>query len=159
MSSSSSLLTVDTVFFYPEENARRHQTERFEIVHMDPPVPVIRRGQSFNVAIRFKERDLQPDRDSLNIIFKCGPQPHPLKGTKGIVQVQMNRNGSTLDLDVTKWGGKLVTNSNKTVTLEVSLFQFSTASLYIIYQMPCPSADDARLVPFWAVGSGDYVQQ
>lgn len=109
-------LTVDSIFFYPLENAVRHKTSSFEIVHMEPPTPVLRRGQAFNLALRFVERDYVPS-DDFRVVFKYGSQPHTLKGTKGVIVLSKDPN---LELDALKWCGKIVSNSSRTLMLEVS---------------------------------------
>lgn len=102
---------------YPQQNAERHNTSRYEIVQLKSPIPVIRRGQSFNVAIRFEGREFV-DKDNLKVIFSLGNSPNTLKGTKGVIFVSDDKN---LELDDSKWGGKIVRNEEKTVTLEVTI--------------------------------------
>lgn len=65
-------LEVESLYFYPLENAAKHHTDRFEIIHSEPRVPVIRRGQSFIVAIRFQKRSYIPKTDNIRFIFNCG---------------------------------------------------------------------------------------
>lgn len=109
-------LSIQSIYLYPAQNASRHQTDRYEIVQFDSPIPVIRRGQSFNVAVRFTERDFVPGRDSLKVVLSLGERAHTLKGTKGAIFVSEDEH---LALDDSKWGGKIVRNEDKTVTLEV----------------------------------------
>lgn len=109
-------LSVQSIYLYPAQNGSRHQTDRYEIVQLESPIPVIRRGQSFNVAVRFIERDFVPGRDSLKVILSLGERAHTLKGTKGVIFVSEDEH---LELDESKWGGKIVRNEDRTVTLEV----------------------------------------
>lgn len=67
-----SALEVDNVHMYPMENAVQHHTDFYEIVHRDPATPVLRRGQSFYIAIRFKNRSFHENSDVLRLIFNYG---------------------------------------------------------------------------------------
>ena len=109
-------LSISTVYLYPKENAKRHHADRFEITQFHQPVPVIRRGQSFNAAVRFTEREFILGRDNLRVMFSLGDKAHTLKGTKGMIFVSEDAN---LELDDSKWGGKIVRNEDRTVTLEL----------------------------------------
>lgn len=111
-------LNISSIYLYPEQNGVRHNTNQFEIVQFSPPVPVIRRGQSFNVAVRFTERDFDNKRDGLKVILSLGPKANTMKGTKGVIFVSTDEN---LQLDDSKWGGKIVRNEDRTLTLEVSV--------------------------------------
>lgn len=66
-------LEVDLVYFYPKENAELHRTDRFELVHDEAPVPILRRGQTFTVAIRFAQgRNFQEGVDLVRVAFSFG---------------------------------------------------------------------------------------
>uniref|UniRef100_A0A1B6D4M4 Transglutaminase-like domain-containing protein n=1 Tax=Clastoptera arizonana TaxID=38151 RepID=A0A1B6D4M4_9HEMI len=77
-------LEVEFLHFYPPENAKEHHTERFEVVHNDPPNPVLRRGQEFYLAIRFNHRGYRDDVDIVRLVFSYGDYPNPIKGTSGV---------------------------------------------------------------------------
>lgn len=62
---------VELVYFYPRENAKQHKTDKFEIVYDEDPIPVLRRGQKFTVAIRFKN-PYDSDRDQVRLFFNFG---------------------------------------------------------------------------------------
>lgn len=112
-------LSVSTIYLYPEQNAQRHHTDNFELVQLEKhPIPVIRRGQSFNVAVRFIERDFVLGKDTLKVMLSLGNKPNTIKGTKGVIFVSTD---ARMALDVGKWGGKIVRNEDRTVTLEVGL--------------------------------------
>ena len=110
-------LKVESIHFYELENAEKHHTIDYEIVHMSPAVPVVRRGQSFNVALRFDNNDYVKGKDSVRVIFSCGPNPNAIKNTKGIIFV----NDNDIELDRNTWCGKIVSNQNKTLVIEVHL--------------------------------------
>lgn len=109
-------LNIQSIYLYPEVNAKRHHADRFEILQFKSPIPVVRRGQSFNAAVRFIERDFVPGQDSIHLVFSLGDRANTLKGTKGVIFVSEDQH---LELDDSKWGAKIVRNEDKTVTLEV----------------------------------------
>lgn len=113
-------LTIQSIYLYPTQNATRHQTDRYEVVQFESPIPVIRRGQSFNVAVRFTERDFVLKSDNLKVVLNLGEKANTLKGTKGVIFVSEDAH---LELDDTKWGGKIVRNEDRTVTLEVRSYK------------------------------------
>lgn len=110
-------LSIQSVYLYPEANADRHHTDRYEVLQFKQPIPVLRRGQCFTCAVRFIEREFILVRDSLKLVFSLGEKSHTLKGTKGVIFVS---NDESLELDDSKWGAKIVRNENKTVQIEVS---------------------------------------
>lgn len=65
-------LKIKSVDFHVTENARNHFTDRFEMVHMEPAIPVIRRGQKFSFTIAFEDRDYNKDVDEIKFIFSTG---------------------------------------------------------------------------------------
>lgn len=109
-------LSIQSIYLYPEVNAKRHYTDRFEILQFKSPIPVVRRGQSFNAAVRFNERDYVPGQDFLRLEFSLGDGANTMKGTKGVIFVSDDEH---MELDDSKWGAKIVRNEDKTVTLEV----------------------------------------
>lgn len=118
---------IQSIYLYPETNASRHHTEKYEIVQFESPIPVVRRGKAFNAAVRFNGRDFQPGRDSLKVILNLGDKPNTMKGTKGVIFVSEDEH---LELDDSKWGGKIVRNEEQTVTLEVSKLKYYDKTCY-----------------------------
>lgn len=68
----SEILQVELVHLYPLENAQLHHTEKFELVHEEEPVPILRRGQKFTVALRFANRGFDVKKDLVRLIFSYG---------------------------------------------------------------------------------------
>lgn len=62
-------LKVELVHLYPLENAKQHHTDKFEVVHNKPATPVVRRGQAFFAALRFKERVYNDFTDVVSLVF------------------------------------------------------------------------------------------
>lgn len=73
-------LEVDTVHFYEVDNAKQHHTDKYEVVHNTPPTPVLRRGQPFFLALRFKNRDYQEFNDVVKLVFSYGEYSNKLHG-------------------------------------------------------------------------------
>lgn len=66
-------LHIESLYLYPLENSKQHKTERFELVHdNENPVPVLRRGISFTMAVRFADRGYDPSKDSVKFNFNFG---------------------------------------------------------------------------------------
>ena len=67
------VLDVDKVYFCAKDNAKKHQTVRYELVHQKPETPILRRGESFNLRIRFSDdRTFDFEKDLLRLNFKFG---------------------------------------------------------------------------------------
>lgn len=65
-------LEIDLAYFYPKDNAVRHHTDKFELIHDEIPVPILRRGQKFTIAVRFKERNFDENLDLVRFVFSYG---------------------------------------------------------------------------------------
>ncbi|XP_076766977.1 hemocyte protein-glutamine gamma-glutamyltransferase [Xylocopa sonorina] len=108
-------LTVESVFLYAKENAKAHHTINYELVHLEPPTAVLRRGQSFIVALRFN-RDYVDETDIVRLLFSFGPNPNVLKGTRGVNTVT-NRDSYLTDLEA--WGVRMVGVRGADLSVEV----------------------------------------
>lgn len=100
---------------YEKENAEAHHTFNFEIVHQDPAIPVLRRGQSFNVALRFN-REYMDDTDIVRLLFNFGPNPNVLRGTRGVNTIT-NTDSYVTDLEA--WGVRLIGVYGVDLSIEV----------------------------------------
>lgn len=76
----SQAIEVDTVEVYAKDNSKQHHTEMFDILETKEPPLVLRRGQHFFMAIRFK-RAYDPSTDEVYLDFAIGPTPELSKGT------------------------------------------------------------------------------
>ncbi|CAK9825429.1 Hemocyte protein-glutamine gamma-glutamyltransferase [Anthophora retusa] len=112
---SAEPLIVETVYLYEKENAKAHHTINYELVHLDPPTAVLRRGQAFNVALRFN-REYMDEEDIVRLLFSFGPNPNVLKGTRGINTIT-NRDSYLTDLEA--WGVRMVGVSGVDLSVEV----------------------------------------
>ncbi|KAG7205076.1 hypothetical protein KM043_005453 [Ampulex compressa] len=108
-------LVVVAVHMYEKDNATAHRTINYEIVHLDTPNPVLRRGQAFNMALRFN-REYVDDTDIVRLLFSFGPNPNSLKGTRGINTVS-NRDSYVTDLEA--WGVRMIGVSGADLSVEV----------------------------------------
>lgn len=73
-------IMVDAVEVYARDNAKHHHTEMFDALELSDPPLIIRRGQHFFVAIRFK-REYEPANDEVFLDLSIGPNPEISKGT------------------------------------------------------------------------------
>lgn len=107
-------LVIESVYMYEKENARNHHTENFELVHFDPPTTVLRRGQTFNIALRFN-RDYIDATDIVRLLFSFGPNPSVVRGTRGVGTV--NRDENLKDLEA--WGVRMLGSNGTDISIEV----------------------------------------
>lgn len=108
-------LVVEHIHMYEKENAEAHRTNNFEFIHLDSPTPVLRRGQIFNVALRF-DREYVEDRDIVVLLFSFGPNPSALRGTIGINTVTSDDKELT---DLEAWGVRMVGYNGTDLSVEV----------------------------------------
>lgn len=64
-------ISVELTEMYIKDNAKAHQTDKFELVVDTPATPVLRRGQPFFLAIRF-DRPFNLQEDMVRFIFEFG---------------------------------------------------------------------------------------
>lgn len=69
--SNSKPLGVVSCEFYAKENAKAHHTEKYDVVQEKDPSPVLRRSQSFRMAILF-DRPFNMDKDSVTLELTLG---------------------------------------------------------------------------------------
>ncbi|XP_067009336.2 hemocyte protein-glutamine gamma-glutamyltransferase [Anabrus simplex] len=110
------LLVVESVDLFPYMNAQSHHTENFELVHVDPPTAILRRGQSFVLAIRFTSRSYESSKDLIRLLFTFGPHPSTLKGTEGAVTISGKKTNND---DLEQWDVKLIEKDQVSLTVEV----------------------------------------
>jgi hypothetical protein len=66
-------LQVELVYFYPKENSKPHKTDKFELIYDEQnPIPILRRGLKFTIAVRFKAKTYDPQKDRVRLIFNFG---------------------------------------------------------------------------------------
>lgn len=116
---STYLNKVDRVNWYIKENGRSHKTIKYDLVHdLKEPKPVLRRGQVFRMAITFKDRDYNYERDRIALIFKFGAKPSVQKGTMAVISVKNDKFTKTKD----DWDVKTETESSgKDLVLKVHI--------------------------------------
>jgi hypothetical protein len=67
------ILSIDKLNFYVKDNAKDHQTIRYELVHRQPETLIIRRGSKFSFAIRFLYGgQFDSTKDQLKLYFNFG---------------------------------------------------------------------------------------
>ncbi|EFA00611.1 hemocyte protein-glutamine gamma-glutamyltransferase [Tribolium castaneum] len=112
----SNNLEVEVVYFYARENSKSHKTDKFELIYDEEnPIPIFRRGIKFTLALRFKNKSFDPQRDQLRLIFNFGPKPNVIKGTRGVIKVTKERTPTN---DFKFWGANILDLSSDLI-LEV----------------------------------------
>lgn len=66
------MLQVELLHLYPEQNAKLHHTQNYELIYSDPPFPVLRRGTPFTAALRFANRPFNETSDFVRLVFNYG---------------------------------------------------------------------------------------
>nr|CAD7265055.1 unnamed protein product [Timema shepardi] len=113
----ATVLEVDGVRIYPLENAKRHHTERYELIHeAQNPSVILRRGQEFELLVKFRERGFDPSKDIVRLIFTFGANPSPVKGTRAVSSVTGRMDYSK---DLQEWDVRLLKTDQVSVRLEV----------------------------------------
>jgi len=93
----SGLNKVERVHWYIKDNARNHNTLKYDLIHDKEPKPVLRRGQAFYIACRMRERDFDVTKDRVVLNFKFGAKPSVQKGTMAVVPVKNEKFTLTKD--------------------------------------------------------------
>ncbi|KAG7161386.1 Hemocyte protein-glutamine gamma-glutamyltransferase-like 3, partial [Homarus americanus] len=111
-------LKAVSVDFQPKFNAANHHCEKFELVEVNKPSLVIRRGGSFSLIATFnKEPDLKK-KHLCKLFFSFGPKPNPTKGTQAVLQVSGKK---MFDKSYEQWDVRVVSQEGAKVTLEVQV--------------------------------------
>nr|CAD7411874.1 unnamed protein product [Timema poppensis] len=114
--SMATVLEVDGVRMYPLENAKRHHTDRYELIHeAQNPSVILRRGQEFELLVKFRERGFDPSKDIVRLIFTFGANPSPVKGTRAVSSVTGRMDYSK---DIQEWDVRLLKTDQVSVRLE-----------------------------------------
>merc|ERR1712106_111523 len=72
-----------------KDNARNHRTSKYDLVHdKESPSPVLRRGQSFKIILKYTDRDFSKEWDRVVLTLKFGKNPSRRKGTLITVPVE-----------------------------------------------------------------------
>lgn len=115
MSAAEEPLYVEEVFMYEQQNAELHHTEKFELVQLDPPNSVLRRGQPFNMALRFN-RDYNDDTDIVRLFFSFGSNNEASREPREISS-HSKKNGFMTDLE--RWPVRMRGYNGTDITIEV----------------------------------------
>ncbi|XP_067006907.2 hemocyte protein-glutamine gamma-glutamyltransferase [Anabrus simplex] len=110
-------LNVEITEFYARDNAQTHHTDLYELTQMVPATPVLRRGQTFFMAMRF-DRVYDNKKDSIKLIFNFGPNPAVSKGTRVIIPVT---DQPQLSADKRRWDVMILRQDGTTLTFEVQV--------------------------------------
>lgn len=115
---SRKALEIESLYLYPVENAKKHKTDKFELIHDEEnPIPILRRGIKFTAAIRFKNRGYNVKEDQIRLVFEYGPNPNPVKGTRGIARADVRKKYSEDEKSI--WYCNVLQVAEDTLTVEV----------------------------------------
>ncbi|XP_073977850.1 hemocyte protein-glutamine gamma-glutamyltransferase-like [Rhodnius prolixus] len=109
-------LKVSSVNLYPLENAKAHNTYKFEAVHLSPPTAIFRRGQEFDLEIVFSNRSFNSQVDKLRIIFNYEDEekkPQSPRGGAWLVDSE------DLADDPNVWSLRTIKNEGKSLKLKM----------------------------------------
>jgi len=106
-------LRIGGIHFYSKENGTNHHTSKFELV--EKGTPILRRGQTFFIALRTPVRPFDESRDFIKLTFNFGPNPSPLNGTK----FNLNAEKKTFDRTQTSWACRIVAHDRNAISVEV----------------------------------------
>jgi len=110
---NSATLRVTGVYYYPEQNAKSHRTSKFELVSRG--TPILRRGQSFFIALRTPLRAFDETRDTVKLTFNYGPRPSPLIGT----QFNLTAEKKAFDRKESSWAARIAAHDKNAISIEV----------------------------------------
>lgn len=130
-------LIVEDVYMYEKENAVKHHTYQYEMIHTTPPTGIFRRGQSFNCRIKFN-RPYINETDIVRLLFSFGPHPNVLRGTRSIRTIQ-NRESYWTDLEA--WGVRLINVNETYISIELRSPIDSPVGLWQLQVKTTTSAD------------------
>ncbi|XP_075229333.1 hemocyte protein-glutamine gamma-glutamyltransferase-like isoform X2 [Lycorma delicatula] len=114
-----SVLEVETLHMYPLENAQRHHTDLYELVHRNKPTPVLRRGQSFFIVFKFKDRSYNDKVDVVRLIFNYGTRPVTKFGLPVSEIGVAVLNSNEVNEDIHDWNVHIKGRDPDAITLEV----------------------------------------
>lgn len=109
---------VELVELYASQNAQEHHTDMYELVQMQPPTTILRRGNAFYMAIRFAKRPFDSNTDTLRLTFNFGPHPNIAKGTKAELLVSDNKEFTK---GKASWDVRVHHQVDSTVTLHIQI--------------------------------------
>lgn len=112
---NSEALVVKTVHMHETDNAKEHRTNGYELVHQEPPTPVLRRGQPFNLDISF-DRLFDESKDVIRLSFNFGRNPSAFRGTSRTYTIT-SKNDDLDDLEA--WDVRVIASKAKNLSIKV----------------------------------------
>lgn len=109
-------IKVDAVEMYAKDNAKHHHTEMFDTLERSDPPLIIRRGQSFFLAVRYK-REYQPGTDEVYLDFSIGHNPEISKGT--FVSLRVPHTKGDFSRSPQSWDVRLTHHDRAVMSLQV----------------------------------------
>ncbi|CAG2185515.1 TGM1 [Mytilus edulis] len=92
-------------------NTKNHVTDEYHISETGKDL-VVRRGQPFDITIAFN-KNYDPKKDDLKLVFLAGDNPTPPKGTRVTLILSDKDEGK-------RWGACIVKNEDKEITVRIN---------------------------------------
>ncbi|ERL94345.1 hemocyte protein-glutamine gamma-glutamyltransferase [Dendroctonus ponderosae] len=112
---------------YCKENAKQNRTDMYDILDGDTPFPILRRGCTFNFAIRFN-RDYVPIQDVVRVRFAIGPKPNVVRGTRVILPIHPKTR--RLPNDQNRWSICLSQINETIITVQVWIPAYAPVGIW-----------------------------
>ncbi|XP_055925322.1 hemocyte protein-glutamine gamma-glutamyltransferase-like [Argiope bruennichi] len=111
-------ILVQGVELYPRENAKLHNTHLYELLDGKDSSLIIRRGQTFYMAVRFK-KTFNPVLDSVRLHFEFGPPPYLMQ--KGNLVSLPITNQSAFTREKAMWDIRTHQHEGALITLDIQV--------------------------------------
>lgn len=111
-------IQVQGVELYARENAKLHNTNLYELLDSKDSALILRRGQTFYMAIRFK-KTFSPNLDTVRLHFEFGPPPHMMQ--KGNLISLPITSVSSFTRDRQMWDVRTHQHQDAVVTIDVQI--------------------------------------
>lgn len=117
---------MDTINFYCAEQAKRHNTDLYDLVEGNEPCPVLRRGESFFFSVQFKRR-FDSENDGLRLNFIFGPKEH--LSSRTFINLLVTRK-TAFDRDQSQWDVCVSREEENEVVLQVQIPSIAAVGLW-----------------------------
>ncbi|CAH1183736.1 unnamed protein product [Phaedon cochleariae] len=111
-------ISVTSTELYCKDNAKRHHTEEYDLVKAETPTCILRRGDSFFLALKF-DRNFDVEKDVIRVSFGFGEKPSVVLGTKAVRPVLPKLKHFPKSAQI--WGVMLSQNNRSSVVLNIRI--------------------------------------
>ncbi|XP_052062412.1 hemocyte protein-glutamine gamma-glutamyltransferase-like isoform X2 [Mytilus californianus] len=130
-------LQVEDIDFNVYNNSKDHVTDEYHISETGRDL-VVRRGQPFDITIAFN-KDYDPKKDDLKLVFLAGDNPTPPKGTRVTLILS--------DKDEEKeWGAWIMKNEDKELTVRINTPPTCYVGIWQLQVETIQKADNKKVI-------------